>query len=147
MRKTKLTLLLLAALLVGVCLGFLGNRAIIQARIRHFSRIPGNMPEHITTMLAKRLELNSEQQTHIRAIVQSYDARLQQAREDSRATFEGIMQEMRVEVAAQLTPEQQAEHDKLVAEIDQRRQENRALRQALHLPPPGMSNPAPAPSK
>lgn len=147
MKKTKLTLLLLAALLVGVCLGFLGNRAVIQARIRHFSRIPGNVPAHITDMLAKRLELDAEQQNQVRAIVQSYDARLQKAREDSRATFEGIMQEMRTEVAAHLTPAQQAEHEKLIVEIDQRRQENRALRQAMHLPPPGMGNPAPAPSK
>ena len=33
MRKTKLTLLLLAALLVGVCIGFYANNAIIQARM------------------------------------------------------------------------------------------------------------------
>ena len=40
MRKTKLILLLLAALLLGVCLGFFGNTAIIRARIRFFACSP-----------------------------------------------------------------------------------------------------------
>ncbi len=147
MKNTKLTLLLLAALLVGVCIGFLGNRAIIQARVRHFSRIPGNMPNHIATMLTKRLELDAAQQGQIQTVLHAYDARLQKAREDSRAMFEGIMQEMRADIAVHLTPAQTAEHDKMIAEIDQRRQEQRALRQALSLPPPGMSNPAPTAGK
>ena len=55
MRKTKLTLLLLAALLVGVCLGFFGNSAIIRARIQKFSQIPANMPEHITAKLTESI--------------------------------------------------------------------------------------------
>ena len=144
MRKTKLTLLLLAALLVGVCIGFYGNNAIIQARIRHFSRIPGNMSEHLTQKLTERLELDAAQQTAVRAILQSYDGRLQEARDQSRATLDALFAGMRGEIAVHLTPEQQAEHAKLVAELEQRRQENRALRRALDLPPPG---PPPAPAK
>ena len=81
MRKTKLTLLLLAALLVGVCIGFYGNNAIIQARIRHFSQIPGNMPEHITQKLTQRLDLDAGQRAQVFAIVQSFDGRLQEARD------------------------------------------------------------------
>ena len=141
MRKTKLTLLLLAAMLVGVCLGFFAYDAVIRARIQHFSQIPGNMPEHIVARLTERLKLYTDQQTAVRAIVQSYDARLQEAREQSRATLDALFAGMRGEIAVHLTPEQQAEHAKLVAELEQRRQENRALRRALDLPPPG---PAPA---
>ena len=62
MPKTKLILLLLAALLTGVCLGFFGNSAIIRARIRHFSQIPENMPRHITARLTERLHLDPQQQ-------------------------------------------------------------------------------------
>ncbi|HRT05238.1 MAG TPA: hypothetical protein P5204_06030 [Kiritimatiellia bacterium] len=137
MRKTKLTLLLLAAMLVGVCVGFFAYDAVIRARIRHFSQIPGNMPEHITQKLTERLKLDAAQQTAVRAIVQSYDARLQEAREQSRAVLDEIFSGMRGEIAVHLTPEQQAEHAKLIAELEQRRQENRALRRALDLPPPG----------
>lgn len=142
MRKTKLTLLLLAAVLVGVCIGFTVNNAIIQARIRHFSRIPGNMPEHITQQLAERLELDAAQQTAVRAIVQSYDGRLQEAREQSRAVLDDLFAGMRGEITVQLTPGQQAEYAKLVAELEQRRQENRALRRALREPPPAPTNAA-----
>ena len=141
MRKTKLTLLLLAAMLVGVCLGFFAYDAVIRARIQHFSQIPGNMPEHITQRLTERLKLDAGQQAAVRAIVESYDARLQETREQNRATLDALFAGMRGEIAVHLTPEQQAEHAKLVAELEQRRQENRALRRALDLPPPG---PAPA---
>ena len=136
MRKTKLTLLLLAALLVGVCIGFYGNNAIIQARIRHFSRIPGNMSEHLTQKLTERLELDAAQQTAVRAILQSYDGRLQEARDQSRATLDALLEGMRSEVAAHLTPEQKIEQAKMIAEFEQRRQADRDLRRALRAPPP-----------
>ena len=136
MRKTKLTLLLLAAMLVGVCLGFYGNNAIIQARIRHFSRIPGNMPEHLTQKLTERLELDAAQQTAVRAILQSYDGRLQEARDQSRATLDALFADMRGEIAAHLTPAQKIEQEKMIAEFEQRRQADRDLRRALRSPPP-----------
>ena len=138
MRKTKLTLLLLAALLAGVCIGFFGNSAIIRARIRHFSRIPGNVPEHIVAMLTKRLDLDDAQQTQIRAIVQAYDVRLKDAREQSRATFDALMGEMRAEVAVHLTDAQREEHLRILAELDQRHRDNRALMRAF--PPPASTN-------
>lgn len=141
MRKTKLTLLLLAAMLIGVCLGFFGNDAVIRARIRHYSQIPGNMPEHITQKLTERLELDAAQQEAVRAILQSYDARLQETREQNRATLAALFADMRGEIAAHLTPAQKAEHEKLLVELEQRRQENRALRRAMEMPPPGASNP------
>ena len=140
MRKTKLTLLLLAALLVGVCIGFYGNNAIIQARIRHFSRIPGNMSEHLTQKLTERLELDAAQQTAVRAILQSYDGRLQEARDQSRATLDALLEGMRSEVAAHLTPEQKIEQAKMIAEFEQRRQADRDLRRALRAPPPTPAN-------
>lgn len=138
MRKTKLALLLLAALLAGVCIGFFGNGAVIRARIRHFSRIPGNVPEHIVSMLTKRLDLDAAQQVQVRAIVQAYDVRLKEAREQSRATFDALMGEMRAEVSERLTPEQREEHRRVLAELDQRHRDNRALMRAF--PPPASTN-------
>ena len=140
MRKTKLTLLLLAALLVGVCLGFYGNNSIIQARIRHFSRIPGNMSEHLTQKLTDRLELDAAQQEAVRAILLSYDGRLQEARDQSRATLDALLAGMRSEVAAHLTPAQKVEQEKMIAEFEQRRQADRDLRRAMRAPPPAPAN-------
>ena len=117
MRKPKLALLLRAAMLIGVCLGFFGNDAVIRARIRHYSQIPGNMPEHITQKLTERLELDAAQQEAVRAILQSYDARLQETREQNRATLAALFADMRGEIAAHLTPAQKAEHEKLLVEL------------------------------
>lgn len=138
MRKTKLALLLLAALLAGVCIGFFGNGVVIRARIRHFSQIPGNVPEHIVSMLTKRLDLDAAQQVQVRAIVQAYDVRLKEAREQSRATFDALMGEMRAEVSERLTPEQREEHRRVLAELDQRHRDNRALMRAFS--PPASTN-------
>ena len=131
MPKTKLTLLLLTALLAGVCLGFFGYSAIVRARIRHFSQIPENMPKHITERLTERLKLDSRQQEQVLAVFEAYDTRLQETREQSRAAFRALRDEMSAEVDRHLTPEQVAEHKKMLAELDQRIQDNRALLRVL----------------
>ena len=138
MRKTKLTLLLLAALLVGVCLGFFGNSAIIRARIQQFSQIPANMPEHITGKLTERLDLDAEQQQQVLAVFKTYEARMEETRQQRRALIDALLEEVRVEIAQYLTPEQQEEHKKMLAEMDQRHRDARALMRAF--PPPAATN-------
>ena len=136
MKQTKLALLLLAALLAGVCLGFSVNRAIIRARIRQFTETPVNMPEHITQRLVDRLELNAEQTEQVRSVLTAYQARMEETRKQSRALFAGRIEEMRVEIAQYLTPAQQEEHKKMLAELDQRIRDNQELIRAY--PPPFM---------
>ena len=138
MRKTKLTLLLLAALLVGVCIGFYGNSAIIKARIQKYSQIPENMPEHITGKLTERLDLDPEQQEQVLAVFKAYETRMEETRQQRRALIDALLEEVRLEVAKHLTPEQQAEHKKMLAEMDQRRRDNRALIRAF--PPNAPTN-------
>ena len=138
MRKTKLTLLLLAALLVGVCLGFFGNSAIIKARIQKYSQIPENMPEHITGKLTERLDLNPEQQAQVLAVFKAYEGRMEETRQQRRALIEALMEEVRLEVAKHLTSAQQEEHKKMLAEMDQRRRDDRALLRAY--PPNAPTN-------
>ena len=136
MRKTKLTLLLLAALLVGVCLGFFGNSAIIKARIQKYSQIPENMPEHITAKLTERLDLDAEQQ--VLAVLKAYEGRMEETRQQRRALIDALLEEVRLEIAKHLTPEQQAEHKKMLEEMDQRRRDTRALIRAY--PPSESTN-------
>ena len=138
MRKTKLTLLLLAALLVGVCLGFFGNSAIIRARIQQFSQIPANMPEHITAKLTERLDLDATQQQQVLAVFKAYETRMEETRQQRRALIDALLEEVRVEIAQYLTPEQQEEHKKMLAEMDQRHRDARALMRAF--PPPAATN-------
>ena len=138
MRKTKLTLLLLAALLVGVCLGFFGNSAIIKARIQKYSQIPENMPEHITAKLTERLDLDAEQQVQVLAVLKAYEGRMEETRQQRRALIDALLEEVRLEIAKHLTPEQQAEHKKMLEEMDQRRRDTRALIRAY--PPSESTN-------
>ena len=136
MKQTKLALLLLAALLAGVCIGFSVNRAIIRARIRQFTETPVNMPDHITQRLVDRLELNAEQTEQVRSVLTAYQSRMGETRKQSRALFAGLIEEMRVEIAQYLTPAQQEEHKEMLAELDQRIRDNRDLIRAY--PPPFM---------
>ena len=138
MRKTQLTLLLLAALLAGVCIGFFGNSAIIRARIQKFSQIPANMPEHITAKLTERLELDATQQQQVLAVFKAYETRMEETRQQRRALIDALLEEVRVEIAQYLTPEQQEEHKKMLAEMDQRHRDARALMRAF--PPPAATN-------
>ncbi len=138
MRKTTLTLLLLAALLVGVCLGFFGNSAIIRARIQKFSQIPANMPEHITAKLTERLDLDATQQQQVLAVFKAYETRMEETRQQRRALIDALLEEVRVEIAQHLTPEQQEEHKKMLAEMGQRHRDARALMRAF--PPPAATN-------
>ena len=136
MKQIKLALLLLAALLAGVCIGFSVNRAIIRARIRQFTETPVNMPEHITQRLVDRLELNAEQTEQVRSVLTAYQSRMEETRRKNRALFDGLTEELRVEIAQYLTPAQQEEHKNMLAELDQRIRDNRELIRAY--PPPFM---------
>lgn len=138
MPKTKLTLLLIAALLAGVCLGFFANSAIIKARIRSYSQMPTDLPGHITARLAERLNLDSEQQKQVRAVFAAYEERMQETREKSRAMYDSLLAEMSIQIDQYLTPEQKEEHLKLLAELDQRNREIRALLRAY--PPRSLLN-------
>jgi hypothetical protein len=136
MKKTKLTLLLLTALLVGVCIGFFTNSAIIRARIQKFSQMPANMPEHITQKLTERLHLDATQQEKVRAILVTYASRMQETRAKSQSMFDSLLAEMSLQIDQYLTPEQVQEHQKLLAELDQRHRDARALLRAYPPPPP-----------
>ena len=138
MRKTKLTLLLLAALLVGVCLGFFGNSAIIKARVQKYSQIPENMPEHITARLTERLDLDEAQQVQVLAVFKAYEGRMEETRQQRRALIDALLEEVRVEIAQYLTLEQQEEHKQMLAEMNQRRRDTHALVRAF--PPSESTN-------
>ena len=136
MRKTKLILLLLAALLTGVFVGFKANDAIIRARIQRFSQMPADMPAHIAGRLTERLKLTPEQQAQVLAILRTHEARMEETRVQSRLLIDNFIEEVRIEIAQHLTPEQQAEHKRILAEMQQRRLNDHALRRALPPPPP-----------
>lgn len=139
-KKTQLALLLLTALLAGACMGFLTNSAIIKARIQKYSQLPANMPQHITDRLTQRLDLSPAQQAQVLSVFMAYESRMEETREQNRALIDALIEEVRVEIAQYLTPAQQEEHKKLLAEMGQRHRERKALLRAF---PSAATNAAP----
>lgn len=140
MKKTKLGLLLLSALLIGVCIGFYANAAIIRARIHRYSQVPANLPEIITNRLTKRLDLDEDQRREVLKIFQAHGVRMQAARAQNKALIDSLIEEARVDIAQHLTPAQQEEHKRLLAELRGRFESTQALRRAIAPPPEGVND-------
>lgn len=142
MNKTKLALLLLTAHLIGVCVGFFANESIIRARVRRYSQIPANMPEHVAGRLTVRLGLSQTQRDQVLAVLSKHESRMKDAREKSNAMIDALLEEVRLEIAPILTPEQVEAHKKIIADLPRRRAERGALLRAYS--PPEPTNPPPA---
>jgi len=131
MKTTKLILLLLTALLVGVCIGFFSNSAIIRTRIQQFSEIRANRTAHVIEKLTEHLELTEEQQGQIRSVVLTYEVRITEAQEKSQALFDSPLKEMAEAITPYLTPKQRDAYEKMWAKHNQRHQKSRALMSAF----------------
>ncbi|MDR0994613.1 MAG: hypothetical protein LBN38_08665 [Verrucomicrobiota bacterium] len=136
MQKIKWTLLLLAILLSGVCAGFYANTLVMRTRIRHFSRVPANLPEHITHKLTRTLHLNPTQQEKVRQTIMKHHLLIEEAWAEKHATFQQLMRNMRNEISVLLTPEQQAAYQNHLDKLDQERENRQHLRQGAFPPPP-----------
>lgn len=73
--------------------------------------------------MRRNLELNNQQATEIRAIVDETRAEYRQLRAEVRPRYDSIRQKARVRIRALLTPEQQQKFDAMVAQRDARRDE------------------------
>jgi len=131
MKTTKLLLLLLTALLVGVCIGFFTNSAIIRARIRHFSEIRVHRSAHIIGMLTEHLELTEEQQSQIRGIVLTYETQITEAQKQSEALYNAPLEKMADTITPYLTPKQQDVYTQMRLTHQRRHQKSRALMSAF----------------
>ncbi len=127
MKTTKLLLLLLTALLVGVCIGFFANSSIIRSRIRHFSEIRAHRSAHVIGMLTEHLELTEEQQGQIRGIVLTYETQITEAQKQSEALYNAPLEEMASTITPYLTPKQQDAYKQMRSAHQRRHQKSRAL--------------------
>lgn len=131
MRTTKLILLLLTALLIGVCIGFFTNSAIIKARVRQYQEIPAHLSEHIMEKMTAGLDLSTEQQQEIQKQVDAYV--------DQRKENCGLRKVKRAEqmtklsqgIAQHLTPDQQAVFKTMMEKVGPRRKASRDLMHAI----------------
>ena len=130
LKKANLALLLLGAGLVGFCIGFQTNAAVVRARVRAISTLPENMPAFLTDRLTEVLCLDGEQRTAIQNIMERHDAKMKEARARGRAEVDALVAELDAAIDEQLTPEQKVKQRKYLAEIRKKAQENRQLKRA-----------------
>lgn len=131
LQKTTLALLLLGGVLVGFCIGFQTNAAIIRSRVRTLSGPAENMPAILTGKLTELLGLDEAQRTTVLGIMERHETRMREVRERRRAEVDGMIAELDAELQAEFTPEQREIHAKYLEDLRRRGAENRKLRRAV----------------
>jgi hypothetical protein len=111
------TLLLLAAFTLGVIAG-IGGMALYRA-----SPGPGHTPgpSGYLTRLSKDLELSPVQRDSVGAILKRFEPAMDSIWQDFRPKFETLRAELRSDINAQLTPDQQRRYAELLERQDARR--------------------------
>lgn len=122
--KTRLKLLL--AVLAVFALGCVTGAALdsayrLQARSDHGGA--GHDKDDFFESMRHNLNLNNEQATQIRAIVDETRTEYRQLRAEVRPRYDAIREKGRGRIRALLTPEQQQKFDAMLAERDARRSE------------------------
>lgn len=102
--KTKVTFLVIIVLVIGVFIGFMLNRIILQQRIKEaFSRInPSRIPKFYERVLAP----DKDHSDQIRAILSKHAKRVRNIREDYTKQMQKANQSLYNELAPYLTPVQ-----------------------------------------
>lgn len=122
MNNTKSILAVLLVFIFGAASGALVTHVIHQARFEAYTR-GGHPPkeEMIAKRLTDKLDLNSQQQEQVRAIIHETQLAMQQIRRQSRPQIEAVLAEGQQRISVLLTPEQREKFEKIIAERKQRR--------------------------
>lgn len=110
------TLLLLAAFVLGAVAG--GAALALYGRPPRMG--PGHSPgsSGYLSRLSKELELTPVQRDSVGAILKRYEPRMDSIWQDIRPRFETVRGELRSDINAQLTPEQQGHYAELLKRQD-----------------------------
>jgi len=125
MNKTKAILAVLLVFVFGAASGALVTHVIHQERFERYAgggRPP--MEDTLVKRLTSKLDLNSQQQERVRAIIHETQLGMHQIRQQSRPQIEGVLSEGQKRISALLTPEQREKYEKIIAEHKLRRHGN-----------------------
>jgi Spy/CpxP family protein refolding chaperone len=117
--RTRLKILL--AVLGVFVLGCVTGASLDSVYRLQAASQPGQ--EDFFEALRRNLDLNNQQATEIRSIVDETRGEYRQLRAEARPRYDSIRQKARVRIRALLTPEQRQKFDTMVAQRDARRDE------------------------
>lgn len=126
MSRSKLWAGLIVLFGAGVLTGILGARLYIDAeRMPRGDRGPAARHERIMKRLTQELSLTAQQQTEIDPIVTWAHVAILELRFSHQAEIEDILAKGMTDIKAKLSSAQQAELDRMYAELQQRWQTSR----------------------
>lgn len=102
--KVKTTLIIIITLLIGILIGALLNRVLLQHRIKRAFLM--QTPGFFITLYEDIIEPDSEQSKLIREILDKHVKRMSEIRKNFRKDLQSELESLRKELDPTLTPEQ-----------------------------------------
>lgn len=112
MKIWKSILLLLLVFCAGLAAGVVGTRIVVRRVVQQAMVHPERTQFFMEHNLAHRLQLDSDQQVKLHAILTDTRGRLADLRKQFQPQASKIMRDADQKISALLTPEQQARYDK-----------------------------------
>ncbi len=124
MKTFKLILLLALVFFTGVVAGVVGTRAVVRRVVQQAMLHPERVQAVLERRLTRQLRLDNSQQAKLHDILSDTHGQLKDLRREYGPQFVLIVSNANEQITAILTPEQQAQYEKL-------KQRNHPLMQAL----------------
>lgn len=102
--KVKTALIIIITLVMGIIIGAMLNRALLQRRInRAFS---WRLPDFMIASIERIVEPDQEQRKRLREVLKKHAERMREIRETSRKDMQEAYESLRKDIEPILTPEQ-----------------------------------------
>jgi Spy/CpxP family protein refolding chaperone len=109
----------------GAVLGVFGHRLYTVSSVSaKGTRNPEEWRKKTMSEMQTRLKLTDDQVVKLNAIMDETRARVEETRQKMRPAYQKINEEQQSKIRALLSPEQQAEHEKMLAERQERQKQN-----------------------
>jgi Spy/CpxP family protein refolding chaperone len=118
----KAVLLVFVLFVLGIALGSVGTYVVTtRVQAARPQATMGRNPGHTMAMFTRDLNLNSDQQNQIQAILNDTRARYAELHQKLDPEYEQVRHEGRERIRQVLTPEQQPKFEELLRQIDEDR--------------------------
>ena len=102
--KVKTAIIIIITLIMGIIIGAMLNRALLQRRInRAFS---WRLPDYMVTSIERIIQPDQDQRERLRDILKKHAERMMEIRENSRKDMQESFESLQKKLDSILTPEQ-----------------------------------------
>lgn len=116
MKALKITLLVVLIFAAGFAAGVVTTRIAVRHFVQRAIAQPGLIRERVERNLDRRLSLDADQKKQVHDILVDTQSQIRTLREQARPQFTGILSNAEEQISAVLTPEQQKQFERYLAE-------------------------------